>query len=98
MAITQEDIFIGSYYRDKGIDVLANESLKSVEKRGDGFTLKTESGKSIDVDTVVAGIGITPNVDLAQKAGVKVDNGIIVDEHLETSVPGIYAAVDVANF
>ena len=90
--------FIGGYYREKGIEVLANESLKSVEKRGDGFTLHTQSGKSIDADTVVAGIGIIPNVELAQKAGLKVDNGIVVDEHLETSIPDIYAAGDVANF
>jgi NADPH-dependent 2,4-dienoyl-CoA reductase/sulfur reductase-like enzyme len=47
---------------------------------------------------VVAGIGIQPNVELAQAAGLKVDNGIHVDRGLRTSHPGIYSAGDVANF
>ncbi len=51
-----------------------------------------------EVDGVVAGIGIRPNIALAQQAGLKVDNGIVVDEHLETSEAGIYASGDVANF
>ena len=46
----------------------------------------------------MAGIGVTPNVELAQSAGLKVDNGIVVDEFLRTSAPDIYAAGDVANF
>jgi len=46
----------------------------------------------------VAGIGIHPNLDLAKEAGLKVNDGIIVNEHLETSEPGIYAAGDAANF
>jgi 3-phenylpropionate/trans-cinnamate dioxygenase ferredoxin reductase component len=50
------------------------------------------------VDGVVAGIGIEPNVELAQAAGLKVDNGIVVDELLRTSDPDIYAAGDVAAF
>jgi NADPH-dependent 2,4-dienoyl-CoA reductase/sulfur reductase-like enzyme len=46
----------------------------------------------------VAGIGIHPNLDLAKEAGLKVNNGVIVNEQLETSVPDVYAAGDVANF
>ncbi len=90
--------FIGDYYRERGVELLAQESLVSIEKQGDTFTLRMESGKSVEADIVVAGIGITPNVELAQKAGVNVDNGILVDEYLQTSVDDIYAAGDVANF
>jgi NADPH-dependent 2,4-dienoyl-CoA reductase/sulfur reductase-like enzyme len=50
------------------------------------------------VDGVVAGIGIQPNVELAQEAGLEVENGIRVDASLRTSLPDIYAAGDVANF
>jgi len=53
---------------------------------------------SFDVDGVVAGIGIRPNVELAQQAGLYVENGIMVNQHLQTSDPDIYAAGDVANF
>ncbi|HET7663534.1 MAG TPA: FAD/NAD(P)-binding oxidoreductase, partial [Rhodanobacteraceae bacterium] len=49
-------------------------------------------------DVVVAGLGVTPNVLLADKAGLDVDNGIVVDAHLRTSEPDIWAAGDVANF
>ena len=49
-------------------------------------------------DVVVVGVGATPRVDLVEAAlGIRVDNGIMVDEHLESTVPGIYAAGDVAN-
>ena len=45
----------------------------------------------------VVGIGVTPRTELAEKAGLALDNGIVVDEHLATSVPGVWAAGEVAN-
>jgi NADPH-dependent 2,4-dienoyl-CoA reductase/sulfur reductase-like enzyme len=50
------------------------------------------------VDAVVAGIGITPNTELATKAGLAVENGVVVDEHLRTTHPDVFAAGDVARF
>lgn len=78
--------------------MLSGESLTRVEKPGTKYILHTESGTSIAADTVVAGIGITPNVSLAEGAGLEVDNGIVVDQYLQTSTADIYAAGDVANF
>lgn len=90
---------LNDYYRAKGIEVLAEESLKEVTSTSaGGYHLTTESGKSLDADVVVAGIGIIPATELAEKAGIKVENGIVVDEHLQTSVPDVYAAGDIANF
>jgi 3-phenylpropionate/trans-cinnamate dioxygenase ferredoxin reductase subunit len=60
--------------------------------------VKTTTGHEVPVDAVVAGLGILPNIDLAKQAGLKVDNGIVVDELLRSSVPDIFAAGDVANF
>jgi 3-phenylpropionate/trans-cinnamate dioxygenase ferredoxin reductase subunit len=90
--------YLNDYYREKGVEVIPNDSVTSVEKDGGRFTVRTEGGRSIETDGVVAGIGIRPNVDLAREAGLEVDNGIVVNERLETSAPEVFAAGDVANF
>jgi NADPH-dependent 2,4-dienoyl-CoA reductase/sulfur reductase-like enzyme len=90
--------FLNGYYREKGVEVLVGELLAGLEKRGEQFVLKTKSGHEVVVDSVVAGLGIEPNMKLAQQAGLKTENGIWVDEFLRTSHPDVYAAGDVANF
>jgi NADPH-dependent 2,4-dienoyl-CoA reductase/sulfur reductase-like enzyme len=72
--------------------------VTGVEGSGTELALLTESGRRIRANGVVAGIGITPNVELAKAAGLEVSDGIVVDESLRTSHPDIYAAGDVANF
>jgi NADPH-dependent 2,4-dienoyl-CoA reductase/sulfur reductase-like enzyme len=90
--------FLNDYYRQKGVEVLAGESVAGLEPRGGQLALTTKSGREVLVESVVAGLGIQPNVELAQAAGLKVDNGIVVNEALLTSHPDIYAAGDVAAF
>ena len=90
--------YLNEYYREKGVEVISNDAVASVEKVGERFVVRTQSGRTIETDGVVAGIGIHPNLDLAKDAGLEVDNGILVNEHLETSAVDIYAAGDVANF
>ena len=90
--------FVNEYYRQKGVDVVTNDSVVSLEGNGSRFTVRTRSGRGFEVDGVVAGIGIRPNLELAQTAGLQVENGIVVNEHLMTSIPDLYAAGDVANF
>jgi 3-phenylpropionate/trans-cinnamate dioxygenase ferredoxin reductase subunit len=90
--------YLNDYYREKGVEVVPNDSVASVQKEGKRFIVRTKSGRNFEVDGVVAGIGIRPNLDLAKEGGLVVDNGIIVNERLETSAPDIYAAGDVANF
>ena len=89
---------LNDYYREKGVELITKESVASVQKEGERLTVRTGSGRAIETDGVVAGIGIRPNVQIAQEAGLKVDNGIVVDERLETSSADIYAAGDVVNF
>jgi NADPH-dependent 2,4-dienoyl-CoA reductase/sulfur reductase-like enzyme len=90
--------FVSDYYRQKGVEVLAGEEIIGLETRGNRHVLKTRTNQDIIVDSVVAGIGIEPNVELAQAAGLKVENGIVVDDFLRTSHPDIYAAGDAASF
>jgi NADPH-dependent 2,4-dienoyl-CoA reductase/sulfur reductase-like enzyme len=90
--------FLNDYYRQKGVEVVANDAVENLAKHGDRFTVQTRNGRSFEVDGVVAGLGIRPNVQLAQQAGLHVENGIVVDKHLQTSIPNIFAAGDVANF
>ncbi|MAT42660.1 MAG: pyridine nucleotide-disulfide oxidoreductase [Anaerolineaceae bacterium] len=90
--------YISDYYRDKGVEILAGEEVKTIQKQGEKLVITTNNNNQFDVDGIVAGIGIKPNVELAKQAGIKVDNGIVVNDYLQTSSPDIYAAGDVANF
>lgn len=89
---------ISSVYRQKGVELLVGEKVLSCDQRRDQRVLKTSGGRTVIVDAVVAGIGIEPNVDLARAIGLKVEDGITVDEFLRTSGTDIFAAGDVASF
>jgi 3-phenylpropionate/trans-cinnamate dioxygenase ferredoxin reductase subunit len=91
--------FVNDYYREKGVEVLAGENVSNVGRDSGGFRVETQSGKAIEADAVVAGLGILPRTDLAEASGIAVDDGIVVDEH--GRVDGrddVYAAGDVARF
>jgi 3-phenylpropionate/trans-cinnamate dioxygenase ferredoxin reductase component len=90
--------FVNSYYQEKGVTLLASENVKSVRTVKGRTIVTTRKGVEISADGVVAGLGIQPNTGLAEQAGLKVDNGIVVNELLRTSDADIYAAGDVANF
>ncbi len=91
-------LFLNDFYRGKGIRVLDSELVTDLEKIGQEIRLTTDCGTKLTVDYVVAGLGITLNVDLAIMADLKLDHGIVVDDHLRTSNPDIFAAGDVASF
>ncbi len=90
--------FLNDIYRQKGVEVVPGDSAASLVQTGSRFTVQTKNGRSFEVDGVVAGVGIRPNLELAQQAGLRVDNGIVVDEQLRTSASDVFAAGDVANF
>jgi len=90
--------FLNDYYREKGVEVITGDTAASIQKEGERIMVHTGSGRVLETDGVVAGIGIHPNLELAKEAGIKVNSGIIVNENLETSVPDIYAAGDIASF
>ncbi len=92
-------MWLASFLESKGVKILT----KTIPSRlaGNNGTVQyveTETGNKIPTDFVCVGIGILPNVELAKNSGLSTDNGIVVNEYLETSVSGIYAAGDVARF
>ncbi len=85
-------------HTDHGVDLRFGVQVAEITGAGgraNGVLLA--DGSRIDADAVIVGVGITPNTQLADAAGLEVDNGIRVDAHLRTSHPDIYAAGDVAN-
>jgi 3-phenylpropionate/trans-cinnamate dioxygenase ferredoxin reductase component len=90
--------YLNDFFRQKGVEVLVGETATGLEKRGNQVAITTGSKREIVVDKVIAGIGITPNIDLAKTIDLTITNGIAVDEYLQTSHPDIYAAGDVAEF
>lgn len=90
--------FLNDYYRQKGVEVLAGTAVTNITGSGTDLTVMLDNGRSLNVHGAVAGIGVTPNTALAEAAGLEVDNGIRVNEQLQTRDPHIYAAGDVANY
>ncbi len=77
---------------------MAGEKPISITRAQNRFSIQTASGKVIECNLVIAGIGVTPETGLAEGAGLKAGNGIVVNEYLQTSDPAIYAAGDNALF
>jgi NADPH-dependent 2,4-dienoyl-CoA reductase/sulfur reductase-like enzyme len=90
--------YLTEQYRAKGVEVLAGDKVVSIQKKDNGYLARSQSERDIRADLVVAGIGITPNIALAQAAGLATGNGVIVNELLQSSRPDIYAAGDIAFF
>ena len=82
----------------KGVEFVGGDSLASFA--GDGRVQKvvTESGRELECDLVVVGAGVKPDVMLAQRAGLEVDDGIVCDSRLQTSAEGIFAAGDCCSY
>jgi 3-phenylpropionate/trans-cinnamate dioxygenase ferredoxin reductase component len=85
-------------HADHGVDLrLGTGVLEIVGTGGRVASVTLDDGTSLPADAVVVGVGITPAVELAQAAGLAVDDGVLVDAALRTSDPDVYAAGDVAN-
>ena len=86
--------FVRGLHESKGVTF----HLGTTVTRIDGKTATLADGQTIDVDLVVVGVGVKPNVALAEAAGLAIDKGVTVDEYLQTSAPGIFAAGDIARW
>ena len=90
--------FFAKYFRARGVDFIFGEQVKEFWGTTKVEGIVTSGGKRMPCDIVAIGIGVRPEVGFLGGSGIDVDGGILVNQHLETSKPGIYAAGDVANF
>jgi 3-phenylpropionate/trans-cinnamate dioxygenase ferredoxin reductase subunit len=92
---------VGAVYRDihveHGVRMLTGTGVDAFEGDRAVERVRTSDGRELACDFVVVGIGVEPRTRLAEQAGIATDNGVLVDEHLQTSAPGVFAAGDVAN-
>jgi 3-phenylpropionate/trans-cinnamate dioxygenase ferredoxin reductase subunit len=92
---------VGAIYRDvhadHGVRLLLGTGVEAFEGDGSVERVRTSDGRSVDCDFVVVGVGVEPRTALAADAGLTISNGILVDERLRASAPGVFAAGDVAN-
>ena len=89
---------LAELYRGKGVELVLGDSVAAFRGGGGLTAVETTSGGTIEADLAVVGIGVVPQTDFLDGSGIEVDNGIVVDEHFRTSVPGVWAAGDVARF
>jgi 3-phenylpropionate/trans-cinnamate dioxygenase ferredoxin reductase component len=91
---------VGAVYRDihadHGVRMLLGTGVAAFEGTTAVERVRTRDGRLLDCDFVVVGVGVQPRTALAAQGDLYVDDGIVVDEHLQTSVPGVFAAGDVA--
>src|ERR1700722_20353618 len=89
--------FYAAYHGGQGVDLRTSTGVRAIEDYKGRPVVHTDNGAAILADVVVVGIGVIPNTELAQKAGLEVDDGIVVDEYGRTRNLRIYAAGDVTS-
>lgn len=88
---------IARRHRDHGVNLLLGDGVEAILGTRSVEAVQTITGQTIPADLVIVGVGAAPNTELAQAAGLRVDGGILTDEHLRTSHPAAVAAGDVAR-
>ena len=86
------------FYEEKGVQVLSGRLVQQVGRENGRPFVLTDRGERIEADTIVAGLGVRPNLDLAQQIGLTIRKGVQVDANYHTSQEGIFAAGDMIDF
>ena len=104
LALPNERVFgaeVGAFYRDvhlsHGVEMVLEDGVDRLEGDGSVSAVRTASGRRVECDFAVIGVGVIPRVGLAEAAGLTVENGVQVDAALKTSAANVFAAGDVAN-
>jgi 3-phenylpropionate/trans-cinnamate dioxygenase ferredoxin reductase subunit len=88
---------LAGIHRDRGVDLVLGDSVEALEGRGRVERVRTRGGRVLECDFAVVGIGVVPNVELLERAGAAVQNGVVVDARCRTTLPDVWAAGDVTN-
>ena len=86
-----------SFHREHGVQMYLEEFVTGFEGDGRVQRVVTHRGRQLECDFVIVGVGVEPVTEVVAETGVKLNNGIVVDEYCQTNIEGIYAAGDVAN-
>jgi apoptosis-inducing factor 3 len=86
--------FVRSLHEEHGVVLHLEDTVDAIESK----RVKLKSGTTLEADLVVCGVGVRPRIDLASRAGLTIDRGIVVDACLETNAPGIFAAGDIVRW
>jgi NADPH-dependent 2,4-dienoyl-CoA reductase/sulfur reductase-like enzyme len=89
---------LAALYESKGVDLVLGNEVDAFEGNGSLQAVTTKNGRRVEADFAVVGIGVAPVTDFLEGSGIEVDDGIVVDQRLETNVPEVYAVGDVARF
>jgi NADPH-dependent 2,4-dienoyl-CoA reductase/sulfur reductase-like enzyme len=94
----QMSLFFEAYYAARGVRFLKMATIRELRGAGKVEAVVAGDGQSIAADLVVAGIGVQPATEVLADSGIELADGVMVNEYLETSAPGIFAAGDIANY
>ena len=90
-------VIIARFIQESGFNVLYNTSVTKIAKNSDKLRLTLNNGRNIETDTIIAGKGVTPNIQLIQNTGIATDYGILVNNSMQTNIKNIFAAGDAAQ-
>jgi NADPH-dependent 2,4-dienoyl-CoA reductase/sulfur reductase-like enzyme len=89
---------LAALYESKGVELVLGNEVDTFEGNGRIEAVTTKNGRRVEADLAVVGVGVAPVTDFLEGSGIEVDDGIVVGQRFETSVPDVYAVGDVARF